>query len=80
MRALANTLLDTNRKAGMDVDEEDDEYEYENEAEIRQARVNALTEIDRHQRMDQWEHTYHNVVSSAALKVCVSLLTSNAPS
>jgi transcription initiation factor TFIID subunit 2 len=48
----------------MDEDyDEDDEY---NEKKLHEM---ALAEIERYQRMDQWQPTYRNVVSEAALDV-----------
>jgi transcription initiation factor TFIID subunit 2 len=61
MKALANTLTLT--KLDMDVDSEF----VDEEAVI--AQESALKEIERYQRMDQWQPSYQNIVSETAVEV-----------
>ena len=43
-------------------------YDFEDQEE-KDAKLTALSEVERHQRMDQWVPSYQNVISEAALEV-----------
>jgi len=64
MRSLARTLM-----ALPDSDNDGyQNYDFEDQEE-KDARATALSEVERHQRMDQWVPSYQNVISEAALEV-----------
>ena len=61
MKSLARTLMVVPGN-----DNDGDEYE---DQEEKDARTTALSEVERHQRMDQWVPSYQNIISEAALEV-----------
>ncbi|KAF8469681.1 hypothetical protein BDZ91DRAFT_808721 [Kalaharituber pfeilii] len=64
MKALSQTLTtspDNDNDAYINYDFED--------REIEEAKMTALREIERHQRMDQWVPSYQNVISDTALEI-----------
>ena len=61
MKSLARTLMVVPGN-----DNDGDEYE---DQEEKDARITALSEVERHQRMDQWVPSYQNIISEAALEV-----------
>jgi transcription initiation factor TFIID subunit 2 len=75
MRALADTLSPQVRANDFgfdlmdeDIEDEDDEYSE------RKLHDMALAELDRFQRMDQWQPTYRNIVSEVALGIRKDLM------
>jgi transcription initiation factor TFIID subunit 2 len=60
MRALANTLTSTR------LDMDDSGFVDEEAVAAQEA---ALKEIERYQRMDQWQPSYQNIVSETAVEV-----------
>ena len=64
MKSLARTLMvlpDSDNDGYQNYDFEDQEE--------KDAKATALSEVERHQRMDQWVPSYQNVISEAALEV-----------
>lgn len=64
MRSLANTLT-LSKPVGGDFGHG---YEFEDE-EAASTQEAAIREIERYQRMDQWQPTYQNIVSEISLEV-----------
>lgn len=64
MRSLANTLT-FSKPAGGDFGHG---YEFEDE-EAATTQEAAIREIERYQRMDQWQPTYQNIVSEVSLEI-----------
>lgn len=64
MKSLANTLT-LSKPAGGDYNHG---YEFEDE-EAATTQEAAIREIERYQRMDQWQPTYQNVVSEISLEI-----------
>lgn len=60
MRALANTLMSSK------VDMDDSGFVDEEAVAAQDA---ALKEIERYQRMDQWQPSYQNIISEIAVEV-----------
>lgn len=64
MRSLSQTLV-------VVPDSDNDgyhNYDFEDQ-ELEDAKMTALREIERHQRMDQWVPSYQNIISETALEV-----------
>lgn len=75
MRALANTLSPQSKGSGFGFDlMDEDDYVDDDEFNEKKLHEMALAEIERHQRMDQWQPTYRNVVSEAALDIQKDLM------
>ncbi|KAA8893277.1 hypothetical protein FN846DRAFT_547784 [Sphaerosporella brunnea] len=77
MRALADTLSPQSQEDpfGFDLmDEDDDDEEDGDEYSEKKLHEMALAEIDRYQRMDQWQPTYRNIVSEVALGIRKDLM------
>jgi len=73
MRSLADTLSPQTPQPDygfdmMDEDVDDDEYGEKKMHEM------ALAEIERYQRMDQWQPTYRNIISEVALVIRKDLM------
>lgn len=64
MKSLANTLTPKQPTPA----EFDYGYEFE-DTEGQQAQENAIKEIGRYQRMDQWQPSYRNIISETALDI-----------
>ncbi|TGZ83661.1 hypothetical protein EX30DRAFT_88447 [Ascodesmis nigricans] len=66
MTALANTLIASQKK--LLHNEYDMNLDFEDPEEAS-AEEDAIKEIERYQRMDQWQPTYRNIISETALDI-----------
>lgn len=76
MRSLCDAMLGKSENRHEDLDNFDMERVLETQAE-EQLGQDALAEIDRYRRMDEWSSSYQNVYSRAALRCQMQLMQAN---
>lgn len=76
MRSLCDAMLGKVETRHDDLDDFDMERVLETQAE-EQLEEDAVAEIDRYRRMDEWSSSYQNVYSRAALRCQMQLMKAN---
>lgn len=76
IKAVANTFLSEKSKQHFVIDFEDDDEE-QRAIEEKKLLDEALGEINRHLRRDEWAHSYHNVLTIAGLEAKRRLMKAN---